>query len=235
MRETRKYLQHINLSDAVWGKESAALGVPNHLLEKILLAVEAICGRNGLGMHGRENEVAEIEAAIDLALKPIGNYLKLALENDEDSELEYNQGRLFAVVRWGMFSGPSNLEDEASIEALLLYQLDRLVGAYKEQDVDKCVHLGADICDLQTLLAEIRLEREILAMADFEKSKVARNRAKLRHSGTEKERLAALAEWEAHGSNVSSMAAFARSRHKDFGVTERTLYGWVRDHRKANT
>ena len=235
MRETRKYLQHINLSDAVWGKESAVLGVPDHLLEMILLAVEAICGRNCLGMHGWQNEVVAIEKAIDLALTPIVNYLKLAREADEDSDLAYKQGRIFAAARWGMFGGPSNLEDEASIEALLLYQLDRLVGAYKAQDVEKCVSLGADICDLQTLLAEIRLEREILAMADFEKSKDARNRAKLRHSGTEKERLAALAEWDAHGGNVSSMAAFARSRHKDFGVTERTLYGWIRDHRKENS
>lgn len=45
----------------------------------------------------------------------------------------------------------------------------------------------------------------------------------------------ALAAWDAHGANVSSMAAFARARHKDFGVAERTLYEWIREHRRAKS
>lgn len=55
--------------------------------------------------------------------------------------------------------------------------------------------------------------------------------AKARHAPTNQRKVEALAEWESNGANVSSMAAFARCRHKDFGVTERTLYGWIRAHR----
>lgn len=56
---------------------------------------------------------------------------------------------------------------------------------------------------------------------------------KKRHAETTKMKELALAEWDAHGANVSSIAAFARARHKDFGVTERTLYEWIRDYRKT--
>lgn len=233
MREVYRYLRHIKLSKAIWGNASAVPGIPSHVEEMILLAVEHVCGRNGIGMHGKEIETTAIEVALDDALRPIGQYLKWAREDDESSEQAYQQGRIYSAISGVLFSGQSNLEDEATIEALLLYQLDRLVGAYKAQDIERSIHLFSDICEIKTLLAEINMENELMAHADFERSKAARARARLRHKDTEEQRPAALAEWDAHGSSYSSMAAFARHRHKAYEVTERTLYGWIRDHRKG--
>lgn len=67
------------------------------------------------------------------------------------------------------------------------------------------------------------------------RSEGARKAANTRHAPNNQQKAAALAAWEANSVNLSSMAAFARSRHKDFGVTERTLYNWIRDHRKTTT
>ena len=77
------------------------------------------------------------------------------------------------------------------------------------------------------------MERAIIRTLAAYRKKIGRPGAKARHAETNLQKAKALLEWDAHGANVSSMAAFARSRHKEFGVTERTLYAWVRDHRKA--
>ena len=57
--------------------------------------------------------------------------------------------------------------------------------------------------------------------------------ASARHKDTNAQKAEALSEWDCIGHTFSGMAAFARHKHKNYQVTERTLYGWVRDHRKA--
>lgn len=64
-------------------------------------------------------------------------------------------------------------------------------------------------------------------------SLAARKAAHASHKGHREGRSAAQADWDENGATYSSMAAFARHRHKEYGVTDRTLYGWIRDHRKA--
>ncbi|NMX75358.1 hypothetical protein HBO23_20570 [Pseudomonas sp. WS 5532] len=56
--------------------------------------------------------------------------------------------------------------------------------------------------------------------------------ASARHKETSQSKFKALLCWRSTGSNFSSRAAFARNKHKDYGVTERTLYGWVADHER---
>ncbi|WP_437883543.1 hypothetical protein [Pseudomonas sp. LRF_L74] len=70
---------------------------------------------------------------------------------------------------------------------------------------------------------------------DFYKKKTWGAVGKKRHAETTKMKGIALAQWNEHGANVSSMSAFARARHKEFGVTERTLYEWIRKHRNAKS
>ena len=59
--------------------------------------------------------------------------------------------------------------------------------------------------------------------------------ANARHKETSESRSAALQCWDATGSNFSSRAAFARNKHREYGVTERTLYGWVTAHLRSKT
>lgn len=54
--------------------------------------------------------------------------------------------------------------------------------------------------------------------------------ATARHKETSESRSAALLCWDATGSKFSSRTAFARNKHREYGVTERTLYGWITAH-----
>lgn len=100
------------------------------------------------------------------------------------------------------------------------------------------------VCAAESMLAIERAELALRARIDkilpkqaedIAKKKVslaAKKAASARHAPTNQQKATALDEWDANGANVSSMAAFARTRHKGFGVTERTLYDWIRDRRK---
>lgn len=66
-----------------------------------------------------------------------------------------------------------------------------------------------------------------------ERSAAARKAAIASHKEMRENKSAALSEWDARGTAFSGMAAFARHRHKAYDVTERTLYRWVSEHRKA--
>lgn len=57
--------------------------------------------------------------------------------------------------------------------------------------------------------------------------------ANARHKETSESRSAALICWDTTGSNFSSRTAFARNKHKEYGVTERTLYGWITAHARS--
>lgn len=59
--------------------------------------------------------------------------------------------------------------------------------------------------------------------------------ASARHKETSQSKTAALLCWDTTGSNFSSRAAFARNMHKDYGVTDRTLYGWITAHERLKT
>jgi len=117
----------------------------------------------------------------------------------------------------------------------------------KQSAASAVVEIMETVCRAETLWAlkdqeamlVHRIESALPGKADeLAKKKVslaARRAASARHKDTNQQRLAALAEWDASGPKYSGMAAFARHRHKAFGVTESTLYRWVRDHRKATS
>lgn len=137
------------------------------------------------------------------------------------------------VVRPSVVSGHIAADDLPDFELLLLIvavlYLDNCIIASQ-------IGRGADTAfELVSVnVASAKLYRETIEAAKDAVSALGRRSAKARHSPTNQQKAAALAAWDAHGANVSSMAAFARARHKEFGVTERTLYDWVRGHRKAN-
>lgn len=121
--------------------------------------------------------------------------------------------------------------DYLTLACLLVYQYNALCSLYTRGHMAGVLAVFESIAETRESLTHcLGLEARKWAL-----SHEARQRAAQRHAPTNQQKVAALAAWEEHGGNVSSMAAFARARWKDFGVTERTLYAWIRDHRRATT
>ncbi|SFU11510.1 hypothetical protein [Pseudomonas marincola] len=80
---------------------------------------------------------------------------------------------------------------------------------------------------------EIQLGTEADVLAKKKVSMGARKAAGARHSEANTQKLNAQTEWDSVKGTYSSIAAFARYRHKAYAVTERTLYGWIIAHRKT--
>ncbi|MCZ4322738.1 hypothetical protein [Pseudomonas anguilliseptica] len=228
------YLRHINLSEVAWGNDIPS--VPLQLIDTVLLAVERVCVRHGIGLHGSKEEVEQIEYALSTALHLLDQHLTAAREANEVFETAYQEGRIYAAICEFIFLADSNREeDEAALEALLIYQLDRLIGSHKTQDSESSLHLVADIFEIQKLIGGIEQENGFHPPSGKERSRQARKLAEFRHKVTNKLKADACLEWAENGEKYSGMAAFARHRHKAYSVTERTMYGWVREFRNANT
>lgn len=82
---------------------------------------------------------------------------------------------------------------------------------------------------------EKRLTERAEELAKKKVSLAASLAANARHKETSRNKSAALECWETTGSNFSSRTAFARNKHKDYGVTERALYGWVTAYERLKT
>ncbi|HCG40977.1 MAG TPA: hypothetical protein DEW09_18290 [Pseudomonas sp.] len=82
---------------------------------------------------------------------------------------------------------------------------------------------------------ELALPEKADELAKKKVSLAARKAALSLHEATRAKKAEAVAEWKASGSKYSSMAAFARLRHRAYGVTDRTLGEWIREYRKSNS
>jgi hypothetical protein len=79
---------------------------------------------------------------------------------------------------------------------------------------------------------EKRLSERAEELAKKKVSLAASLAANARHKETTRSKSAAIECWESTGSNYSSRTAFARNKHRDYGVTERALYGWITAHER---
>lgn len=138
------------------------------------------------------------------------------------------------IVRPSVVSGHIAEDDLPDFELLLLIVAILYLDYYIIAENLDAADLDVFSELVQVNIASAKLYRETVNTVNEAVSALGRRSAKARHAPTNQQKAAALAAWDAHGANVSSMAAFARTRHKEFGVTERTLYEWVRDHRKTN-
>lgn len=232
-------LQHIDLADASWGPDAKALSIPSQLEETVLLAIEQICGRNGIGMRGTEADIQELGAALDAALHLVGLKLQSALneaDTAEWAEAAYQQGRIYAAIAESLICGPGTTwypEDDIALEALLVYQLDTLIGLHKAEDFDQALHIFTDICDIQKEIAENKLRSEMISHIHWQKSREAKDRAKRRHQEMNAQKAVVLAEWDTTGSEYESRADFARIVGDLRGLKHRTLYEWIAAHEKS--
>lgn len=82
---------------------------------------------------------------------------------------------------------------------------------------------------------ERRIPEQIDELVRKRVSLAASLAATARHKETSESRSSALLCWDTTGSNFSSRTAFARNKHREYGVTERTLYGWITAHERSKT
>lgn len=154
---------------------------------------------------------------------------------DVDSEEKYNKFTEQLAQELLSDCAPEHI---AVIAAQHMMYADCLSQSLDE--LRKLRHVSGELGTLKLEQAEARYDAltrkwaqyTAIALAAYRK-KIGGAGAKARHAETNQQKTIALAEWDANGANFSSMTAFARIRHKAFGVTERTLYNWVKDHRKA--
>ncbi|MBK5508765.1 hypothetical protein [Pseudomonas sp. TH15] len=142
---------------------------------------------------------------------------------------------LMKYVTPSVISGRLSADDFPDFEALfsamgIIYIDDYLfIKGVNSPDMDECYDL------IHSSFTSAEIYRKSIDAAKEAVSAMGRRSAIARHKPTNQLRAAALAEWDARGANYSGMAAFARHHYKQYEVTERTLYGWVRGHRNAKS
>ncbi|AZC51808.1 hypothetical protein C4K35_4233 [Pseudomonas chlororaphis subsp. piscium] len=225
--EVFNYCQAVN----DWALDLPRLqSIPSQLEEIVLLAFEKVLNRS----KGAVGDLDSFEVALRYAEKSICQYVLNARESSDDGcDKALDEGRIYSAVLGVMFGGETNLEDEATLEFLLVFQLDRLVGLYRSLDFDKALYVFADVIEIKMMLLELELYNNYSANTEWEKSREARERAKKRHKATSEKKVAILAEWDATGHEYKGRADFARIVSSIRGVKYRTLYDWIAEHDKS--
>lgn len=239
-----KYIHHINLEDAL--SATRAFRANNHntthhlksappeIATAIINSLSNFAEHPDLSIFGKKSKKI---TAKDLAIL-IDEVLASVWEAIPNTRIKPSNRNPRALpiepenFKYTELSG-SICNEGPALDALLFYKLDKLCGFWVLSKFDDALSLLPEILTIQRDIGEREGRKFSGVMMDLSSSYDARQRAVIRHSDTNQQKITALREWDLHGDKVSSMAAFARSRHKEFGVTERTLYDWIREHRKA--
>ncbi len=205
--------------------------------------------RNLIAEHGSHSDIApELDFPSDSNTSELEALQQAIQDVDLDDETFPNGTAVeyVAVLALDQIARVVNdyLDDYSEIPSSIraeIRELRKQSAASAIVDVMETVCWAETLWELRDQEARLvsRIESALPGKADeLAKKKVslaARRAADARHKDTNQQRLAALEEWDTSGGNYSGMAAFARHRHKAYGINERTLYSWVRDHRKANS
>ncbi|UUC19771.1 hypothetical protein NOV18_04480 [Pseudomonas asiatica] len=211
-------LLFIRLEEVVWpgGLEY----VPPPLEEAVIEAVERVAKRFGITLDGSDENTLAIQEAIEESLVPMQFYLDWAEEAHKFARDARKEGRYYAAVSSEMFVDQEyEQEDEATLEALAVYQLDCLIGATRSKDITAVLRISADLFEIQKLLGLREKLQEISAMAA--------ERAKKRHQDMNSRKAEILEDWAANHSEYESRADFVRIMSDLKGIKYRTLYDWI--------
>lgn len=199
--------------------------------------------------HGNQSDIAsELDFPSEANTSEL-DALQEAIQDvdlDDESFPEGTAAEYVAVLALDQIARVMNdyLDDFSDIPPSIKAEIREL---RKQSAASAIVDVMETVCRAETLWAlkdqesrlvsriESALPGKVDELAKKKVSLAARRAADARHKDTNRQRLAALEEWDASGENYSGMAAFARHRHKTYGINERTLYSWVRDHRKAKS
>lgn len=240
-----EYLRHIDLLAVyeqlpdfeVFGSDSGLANVPWDISNRLAMHFEERAESTFEYLYGQPTSWREF-SRIDVAAE-VGDYIERDIEVLEDlcSVKAPKANSRLSPEKWidkfNIFVLNALSIDRSSnyylMQGLLIYQYDCLCWLYSKGKFENILEVFEGITEATYTLSFC----EMKSRQALEKTLEAQERAAIRHQETNQQKAAALAEWAAYGANISSMSAFARSRHKDFGVTERTLYDWVRDYRKS--
>jgi hypothetical protein len=237
-----EYLRHIDLlavyeqlDDFNYGRSGPELGnIPEPLAQTMAMHFEARAdstfehlynGRMAWQELRPIDVAAEVGYYIERDIEALSEYCSKKAPSVKASQDEKKWFRQFESFSIDALYGDA--EDYFLLQSLLVCQYDALCWLHSRQDFDGGLFV----------LERIVLATEMLSTCGKGDPRPShyQKAAEARHQETRQQRALALVAWDEYGTKVSSMAAFARARHKDFGVTERTLYGWIRDHRKAHS
>lgn len=229
MMESR-YLRHISLAAVYEGDIAQAGNIPPQLFDR----VESACANFFLGSLDEDKPTQQVaqeaSEAIDGYLSFLVTCLRDATAAGGYQRQAAQDGRLYAAVDRYI---PAGFEGHEFKEALRIYQLDNLIGLYREGRFDDALLVIDDLLEIEADIESATMYSWHDADNEAQLSQTQRDRARKRHKENNEQRAAALAEWESNGASYSSAAGFARYRHKHYGVTERTLGDWIREHRKT--
>lgn len=125
--------------------------------------------------------------------------------------------------------------ERPALDALLIYQLDRLCGAWQAGQVDEVLALIPDMLAIQRDIGDREGRSFSGEMLELAGSHEARQRAALRHEPTNQRKAAMLTEWDATASEYESRADFARIVSQREGLKYRTLYDWIAVHDRTKS
>ncbi|MEH6490569.1 hypothetical protein [Halopseudomonas sp.] len=229
MSETRRYLQHIELEE-ITKPSTEWLSIPSQLHDLTAKAFETLYTCYGENTNQNPADKQITERLIDDALSPIAKRIYEGKQTPE-GQRAYSRGRLFSTSLSSLDTEMRGvIQEQASMAALMIYQIDRLIDLQKAGSIESILDVFADLSNLHGELTRSEEYECVMADAEWEVVNQASKRAKLRHKETNQNKIKALAEWEKTGHNYSSMAAFATQRRKAYDVKERTLYDWIRGH-----
>lgn len=174
----------------------------------------------------------ELADLIDSWLYPVGGLLHLAKEDEQQevsqrAHLAHNEGRIYSAIYEHV---PPN---DYTVPALLIFQLDRLCGAYQQGRLDAALHLFADIVEMERDLSGYATSSRLRKYHARNRESIARKGAMHRHAQTNQQKSALLAEWDATASEYKSRADFTRIVSQREGLKYRTLYEWIGAHDRA--
>lgn len=236
-----EYLRHIDLLQVfeqldgfIWRENDIALAnIPIELSPTPAMYFEDMAETYSEEPYGSPwREMAPIDLAAE-----IGDVIEADLERLAQAASTKLAGRraspskvtdnLSELLTWAM---AVDADDYWCLCSLLIYQYDTLCWLHKNGHINKAFEVFEGIATTRGAIAFI-LDKEVQTQR---KSREASSRAAKRHEETNQRKTEAIEHWERSGKTYSGMAAFARLHCKEFGVTERTLYGWIREHRKAS-
>ena len=197
--------------------------MPAPLEEAVLEAVQRVADRFGITLDGSETNSAAIQEAIEDSLIPMQMYLDWAEAAHKFARDARKEERFYAAVSGELFLDPEYAqEDEVTLEALAVYQLDSLIAATRAKNLTRVLRISTDIFEIQKLLGRREKLQEFSALAA--------ERAKKRHQHMNAKKAELIEDWVKNGSGYESRADFVRIMSDLKGIKYRTLYEWIASH-----
>lgn len=149
-----------------------------------------------------------------------------AADDDPNIAVAHQKGRLLHIA-----CKLSEALDTEDLNALFIFQVDRLVGQSITGDLDAALYTFADMMEISWL-------RESIFVEDYSSTNVkiaARRSARIRHAPLTEIKNSVLRQWDETKHEYESQADFCRIVSALFKLKYRTTYDWISAHKKNHS